>query len=73
PGLTGLHWLEGAHTVLIYGGWPTAEPDVTLLTALKNLRRSRPLDGIIWALTEQQTRQTAQRDKGGRGLIHGGK
>lgn len=36
PGLTGQHWLEGDHTVLIYGGRPTAEPDVTLLTALKN-------------------------------------
>lgn len=35
PGLTGQHWLEGDHTVLIYGGRPTAEPDVTLLTALK--------------------------------------
>lgn len=36
PGLTGQHWLEGDHTVLIYGGRPSAEPDVTLLTALKN-------------------------------------
>ncbi len=73
PGLTGQHWLEGDHTVLIYGGRPTAEPDVTLLTALKKLRRSRPLDGIIWALTEEQSRQTAQLDKGWRGLINGGK
>lgn len=59
--------------MLIYGGRPTAEPDVTLLTALKKLRRSRPLDGIIWALTEEQSRQTAQLDKGWRGLINGGK
>lgn len=66
PGLTGQHWLEGDHTVLIYGGRPTAEPDVTLLTALKKLRRSRPLDGIIWPLTEEQSRQTAQLDKGWR-------
>ena len=73
PGLTGQHWLEGDHTVLIYGGRPTAEPDVTLLTALKKLRRSRPLDGIIWPLTEEQSRQTAQLDKGWRGLINGGK
>lgn len=36
PGLTGQHWLEGDHTVLIYGGRPSAEPDVALLTALKN-------------------------------------
>ncbi|HAI6216669.1 TPA: type VI secretion protein VasK [Escherichia coli] len=73
PGLTGQHWLEGDHTVLIYGGRPTAEPDVTLLTALKKLRRSRPLDGIIWPLTEEQSRQTAQLDKGWRELINGGK
>lgn len=73
PGLTGQHWLEGDHTVLIYGGRPSAEPDVTLLTALKKLRRSRPLDGIIWALTEEQSRQTAQLDKGWRELINGGK
>lgn len=31
PVLTGQHWLEGDHTVLIYGGRPSAEPDVTLL------------------------------------------
>ena len=73
PGLTGQHWLEGDHTVLIYGGRPSAEPDVTLLTALKKLRRSRPLDGIIWPLTEEQSRQTAQLDKGWRELINGGK
>lgn len=73
PGLTGQHWLEGDHTVLIYGGRPSAEPDVALLTALKKLRRSRPLDGIIWPLTEEQSRQTAQLDKGWRGLINGGK
>ncbi len=73
PGLTGQHWLEGDHTVLIYGGRPSAEPDVTLLIALKKLRRSRPLDGIIWPLTEEQSRQTAQLDKGWRELINGGK
>ncbi|MXE06598.1 type VI secretion protein VasK, partial [Escherichia coli] len=73
PGLTGQHWLEGDHTVLIDGGRPSAEPDVTLLTALKKLRRSRPLDGIIWPLTEEQSRQTAQLDKGWRELINGSK
>ncbi len=73
PGLTGQHWLEGDHTVLIYGGRPSTEPDVALLTALKKLRRSRPLDGIIWPLTEEQSRQTAQLDKGWRELINGGK
>ncbi len=64
PGLTGQHWLEGDHTVLIDGGRPSAEPDVTLLTALKKLRRSRPLDGIIWGAdrrTEPPDSATRQR------------
>lgn len=73
PGLTGQHWLEGDHKVLIYGGRPSAEPDVALLTALKKLRRNRPLDGIIWPLTEEQSRQTAQLDKGWRELVNGSK
>ncbi len=73
PGLTEQRWQEGDHTVLIYGGRPSAEPDVTLLTALKKLRRYRPLDGIIWTLTEEQSCQTAQLDKGWRELINGSK
>ncbi len=46
PGLTEQRWQEGDHTVLIYGGKASAEPDTTLLASLKKLRRFRPLDGI---------------------------
>ncbi len=62
PGLTGQHWLEGDHTVLIYGGRPSAEPDVALLTALKNCATA-----VRWtassAADEEQSRRTAQLDK----------
>ncbi|MDH8454289.1 ImcF-related family protein [Klebsiella pneumoniae] len=73
PGLTEQRWQEGDHTVLIYGGKASAEPDTTLLASLKKLRRFRPLDGIIWPLTEKQSSQTAQLDKGWRELGNGGK
>ncbi|EEJ1822184.1 type VI secretion protein VasK [Salmonella enterica] len=73
PGLIEQRWLEGGHTVLIYGGRPAAEPDTALLASLRKLCRSRPLDGIIWPLTEQQSQQGAQLDKGWRELINGGK
>lgn len=70
PGLTGQHWLEGDHTVLIYGGRPSTEPDVALLTALKNCaaavrwtasstadRRTEPPDGA----TRQRLARTDKR------------
>jgi len=47
PGLQENQWLEGNHTVLIYGGSLTAEPDKEKYAALRKLRRGRPLDGII--------------------------
>ncbi|MCU6324397.1 type VI secretion protein VasK [Enterobacter quasiroggenkampii] len=47
PGLQQQQWLEGNRTVLIYGGSLTAEPDKEKYTALRKLRRGRPLDGIV--------------------------
>lgn len=47
PGLQSLQWLEGNRTVLIYGGSLHTEPDTAMFTALRKLRRGRPLDGII--------------------------
>lgn len=47
PGLQENQWLEGNRTVLIYGGSLTAEPDREKYTALRKLRRGRPLDGIV--------------------------
>ncbi|ENK7137724.1 ImcF-related family protein [Enterobacter roggenkampii] len=47
PGLQENQWLEGNRTVLIYGGSLASEPDREKYTALRKLRRGRPLDGII--------------------------
>jgi len=47
PGLQQQQWLEGNRTVLIYGGSLTTEPDKEKYTALRKLRRGRPLDGIV--------------------------
>ncbi|UYK94426.1 type VI secretion protein VasK [Pantoea ananatis] len=52
PGLQESQWLEGNRTVLIYGGSLTAEPDKEKYTALRKLRRGRPLDGIVRVLTQ---------------------
>lgn len=54
PGLAEKKWLEGHRTVLIYGGSLSALPDAERLNALRKLRRSRPLDGIVLALDEAQ-------------------
>ncbi|WP_136024014.1 ImcF-related family protein, partial [Klebsiella oxytoca] len=54
PGLAEKQWLEGHRTVLIYGGTLSSAPDTERLTALRKLRRSRPLDGIVLALDEAQ-------------------
>lgn len=47
PNLQTRQWLEGNRTVLIYGGSLTAEPDEKKYTALRKLRRGRPVDGIV--------------------------
>ncbi|AXU94191.1 type VI secretion protein VasK [Erwinia persicina] len=52
PGLQESQWLEGNRTVLIYGGSLAAEPDREKYTALRKLRRGRPLDGIVRVLPE---------------------
>lgn len=64
PGLQENQWLEGNRTVLIYGGSLTTEPDKEKYTALRKLRRGRPLDGIIRVLDASQnlTPQTSDND-----------
>lgn len=54
PGLPARQWLEGDRTVLIYGGDLTDAPDAAQLSALRKLRRTRPLDGIIRVLAPAQ-------------------
>ncbi|WP_434525463.1 ImcF-related family protein [Photorhabdus asymbiotica] len=63
PGLTAGHWLEGHRTLLVYGGSLQAEPDAAQLAALRRLRRFRPLNGVVWALTETQSAQPVLMDK----------
>ncbi|WP_082111289.1 ImcF-related family protein [Photorhabdus thracensis] len=63
PGLTTQHWQEGHRTLLLWGGSLQTEPDAAQLAALRRLRRFRPLNGIVWALTEQQSAQPVWMDK----------
>jgi type VI secretion system protein ImpL len=56
PGLEEQRWLEWRGTLLLWGGSVhrgLAEDD---LTSLQRLRRWRPLNGIVWALTAEQSR-----------------
>lgn len=68
PGLQASQWLEGNRTVLIYGGSLTAEVDTEKYTALRKLRRGRPLDGIVRVLGEGENLTPQMSDKDLRGL-----
>jgi type VI secretion system protein ImpL len=54
-GLRQQQWLEGNRTVLIYGGSLASEPDREKYTALRKLRRGRPLDGIVRVMPRRLT------------------
>ncbi|WP_205066340.1 ImcF-related family protein [Pantoea coffeiphila] len=68
PGLKQQQWLEGSRTVLIYGGSLTDEPDATVLTALRKLRRRRPLDGIVRVISPAMSLTPQVSDSDLRGL-----
>lgn len=68
PNLQARQWLEGHHTVLIYGGSLTAEPDEKKYIALRKLRRGRPLDGIVRVIGEGQSITPQISDSDLRGL-----
>ncbi|ELJ5852765.1 type VI secretion protein VasK [Enterobacter kobei] len=68
PGLQKNQWLEGNRTVLIYGGSLASEPDREKYTALRKLRRSRPLDGIIRVLPQSLSLTPQISDSDLRGL-----
>ncbi|RJF58210.1 type VI secretion protein VasK [Serratia inhibens] len=68
PGLQQQQWLEGERTVLIYGGSLTAEVDTEKYTALRKLRRGRPLDGIVRVLGEGENLTPQMSDNDLRGL-----
>lgn len=54
PGLVEQRWLEGQGTVLLWGGSVHSELPDGGVEHLQRLLRWRPLDGIVWALTEAQ-------------------
>lgn len=60
PGLVTEQWLESDGTLLIWGGNITANPDEHLSQSLRQLRRSRPLDGMIWVTDQYQHRVTPE-------------
>ncbi|WP_396673371.1 ImcF-related family protein [Morganella psychrotolerans] len=57
PGLTREHWQEADGTLLIWGGDVLSVTDEPLIRTLKQLRRRRPLDAIIW-VTENGVSET---------------
>lgn len=68
PGLTAQVWLEGQRTVLLHGGSLHAAGDGPRLDAWRTLRRPRPLDGVVWALTGSQSQTPQWMDNGLRSL-----
>ncbi|WP_049070081.1 ImcF-related family protein [Klebsiella michiganensis] len=68
PGLQQQQWLEGNRTVLIYGGSLASEPDREKYTALRKLRRGRPLDGIVRVMPQSLNLAPQTSDSDLRGL-----
>ncbi|PQQ22471.1 type VI secretion protein VasK, partial [Photorhabdus luminescens] len=60
PGLTAQHWQEGENNLLLWGGSLQTQPDKAQLQALRQLRRRRPLGGVVWVMTEDQLGQRTQ-------------
>ncbi|MCK3668974.1 ImcF-related family protein [Photorhabdus noenieputensis] len=60
PGLVQQKWQEGEHNLLLWGGSLQVQPDKAQLQALRQLRRRRPLDGVVWAMSEDQLGQRTQ-------------
>ncbi|WP_017518342.1 ImcF-related family protein [Pseudomonas nitroreducens] len=68
PGLSKQNWLEGQDTVLLHGGSLNGQWQTDVAALLKSLRRSRPVDGIVWALSEAQGNDVATVSTGVRQL-----
>lgn len=68
PGLTEHHWLEGNGTVLLWGGNLADTPPTDQAEWLKQGRVGRPIDAIIWALTEPQGEDAQAMSSGARYL-----
>ncbi|CAJ0557414.1 unnamed protein product, partial [Mesorhabditis spiculigera] len=59
PSLTQDHWLEGQNTVLLWGGSVHTKLDESLLAQWRALSRWRALDGVVWALSSDQSADDA--------------
>ncbi len=57
PNLTSDIWQENNGTLLIYGGDIHQPIDENLIQNLKQLRRRRPLDGVIWVTENSLSQQ----------------
>ncbi|MFC0224915.1 ImcF-related family protein [Serratia aquatilis] len=68
PTLAEQGWQEGQRTVLLHGGCLHAQNNQSQLYAWRTLRRSRPLDGVVWAVTQAQSRLSSWIDDGLRTL-----
>ncbi|MDR0277391.1 MAG: hypothetical protein LBJ37_05865 [Paucimonas sp.] len=55
PSLTTQRWLVGEHTVLLWAGSLHTDPDPADLALWRSLSRWRGLDGVVWALTREQS------------------
>ncbi|WP_256676195.1 ImcF-related family protein [Pseudomonas sp. SCB32] len=64
PGLEDAGWLESNGDVLLWGGALLGEQNIRRWRALTSLRSASPLDGVVWALNEAQSRDA-------QGLGHG--
>lgn len=68
PTLAAKHWLEGEGVVLLHGGSLQAETTPTQLGHWCRLCPSRPVDGVVWALTAEQSQAAEHMDSGVRHL-----
>ncbi|WP_186370252.1 ImcF-related family protein [Yersinia bercovieri] len=68
PQLAEQGWLEGQRTVLIHGGSVQNSADEAGLSEWRKLRRGRPFDGIVWAITAAQSSHPQWMDNGLRTL-----
>ncbi len=59
PGLVAQKWLVGQSTVLLHGGSLLSEQEQNLLAQWQALTLGRGLDGIVWALSNDQSNDTA--------------
>lgn len=55
PTLANQQWLEGEGTVLLWGGSLQGAVDEALLQQWRKLCPRRPLDGMVWALSKEQS------------------